>query len=1619
MFSVPQAGLIGAFSVLTVLGGVAAYSFSPTVRSWLPFSQPVEAQEGVVSEGGGSESSVFAPELFFNVPSTFNSLLTAAVLAVEGDSTFAGAFEVAGNAEFFEDVVINGELVLRQNINGNGVNIDLQSGQVIASNLVYSVVAGSGVSVSGDQDLVITNSDKGSDQKIFKKIKVGDSTLEADNNSDEVRFSAGSGISLSLSGDEITIAGSNVSGWQRSGSIVALVTASDKVGIGTSTPTNALEIAANVDGMSGLTFTNLTSSATAGIGGGKVLTVDSGGKVILVQDQTGDTPDAEDVLPSAVNGGTLYFNGLNWVSSTNLFHDGGSVGISNDNPLARLHVNTNSAATRGLIVQGYTGQSANLQEWRDENGSVASYIDHNGIFNGTANVSGTINPGITTGSVFFQGASALAGDSSNFFWDNSNKRLGIGTASPTNKLTVTGNLNVLRLAGTDGHTIDFRADGSDAIVTATGQNSFQIYSNLGWIIAQRNGNTGYGAMVLSSSQAGRVEYSGGAADSSYMGFFTKASAGNSTEKMRITGLGNVGIGDTSPASLFTVGTNDAFQVDASGNTSTTGNLAVNGNTTLGDASGDTLTINSTAVSTPNNLNFDSNTLMIDATNNRVGIGTASPGYALDVVGDINTNGKVFFGNGFGRLQTTGSSAMLYGYTNYDVVLGPNNGVAALTAKASGYIGIGTTSPTALLHAATTSTTFPTNGMGYFDWSPTSATTSTGDLFSLNIGANGTVGKLFNVKNNGSSVFSVSQTQITHNVPTQFLAAGDVSFGYDLLLTNSTASYLRSYAPMYLEAGDSTGNLDLTLRTWGVGDVIADMGGNFQLQSADPALVFNTSTATDTDFWMGVTEDANGVDDDLFQLGKGTVVGTTPYMTMTSTGNVGIGTAAPTARLEFSGDGTNSIARWHYQSTQVGSIDPFGKLTVGRDDNNPGAGLFVTNDANFWGNVKGVVIRPSSSQTVNQFEIQDSSGTGLSAFDVNGNLGIGTTAPGAKLEINIATLSNIGLLLKSTDNSTTKNLQEWQNSSGGKIGYVSFAPSTSGKLYIAGADTSTTNGIVIDGYYGISVGNVDRSNALLSGGKLLLSSGGTATSGIVLDDAGSVGAPRYISNIFETKIAGTATIGFTSAGAAVFNEQANDADFRIEGDTNANLFFVDASTDRIGIGTAVPGQELTVNGDIQLSNNTGHYYGDYLTSFSSSSNELRMYTGGGSANLNAVNSIYFNIDSDNNATNNNIIFGKDSLGIAPTELMRIQENGNVGIGTTDPGSNKLYVAGDFEVTGACTGCSSDSRLKTNVETISGSSLTKLLTLKGVTFDWSDNEKAKNHPGRQIGVIAQDVEAVFPELVGTDSRGYKFVRYDHLIAPTIEAIREQQTQLISLNGQVLQVNSTLSTLQVNSNGSLTPSPDEQLATRVAALEQQVADLTAGKTVNEQGQFEATGLIPGIARWLNNSWTFLATVVFTKSATFEDTATFDKPLAQSQDAVGSIVIPAATDSARISFADAYERAPFVTLTPVSRAVNGYVVDEVSADGFTIRLAQTLEQEVMFNWMAVMSSVAEAPAGLPGVMGVQSPGAGGNSGSGANGQIIPVSIPLASPSPSPTSLFDLSDPTTPSSSGSADLRL
>jgi hypothetical protein len=115
---------------------------------------------------------------------------------------------------------------------------------------------------------------------------------------------------------------------------------------------------------------------------------------------------------------------------------------------------------------------------------------------------------------------------------------------------------------------------------------------------------------------------------------------------------------------------------------------------------------------------------------------------------------------------------------------------------------------------------------------------------------------------------------------------------------------------------------------------------------------------------------------------------------------------------------------------------------------------------------------------------------------------------------------------------------------------------------------------------------------------------------------------------------------------------------------------------------------------------------------------------------------------------------------------IVNNGNVGIGTTAPGE-KLDVNGNVRASAFL--YSSDRNLKTDISNIENA-LNKIISLQGVNFKWKDSGKAS------LGLIAQDVEKVFPELVTTDKNtGLKSLEYGNLTAALIEAVKQQQTEI----------------------------------------------------------------------------------------------------------------------------------------------------------------------------------------------------------------------------------------------------
>jgi hypothetical protein len=95
--------------------------------------------------------------------------------------------------------------------------------------------------------------------------------------------------------------------------------------------------------------------------------------------------------------------------------------------------------------------------------------------------------------------------------------------------------------------------------------------------------------------------------------------------------------------------------------------------------------------------------------------------------------------------------------------------------------------------------------------------------------------------------------------------------------------------------------------------------------------------------------------------------------------------------------------------------------------------------------------------------------------------------------------------------------------------------------------------------------------------------------------------------------------------------------------------------------------------------------------------------------------------------------------------------------------------------------SDSRLKENVTPIVNP-IEKISQIGGYTYDWIPMEGIHENEGHDVGVIAQEIEAILPEIVTTRDNGYKAVKYERLVALLIECVKEQQNQITNLENKI---------------------------------------------------------------------------------------------------------------------------------------------------------------------------------------------------------------------------------------------
>ena len=130
-----------------------------------------------------------------------------------------------------------------------------------------------------------------------------------------------------------------------------------------------------------------------------------------------------------------------------------------------------------------------------------------------------------------------------------------------------------------------------------------------------------------------------------------------------------------------------------------------------------------------------------------------------------------------------------------------------------------------------------------------------------------------------------------------------------------------------------------------------------------------------------------------------------------------------------------------------------------------------------------------------------------------------------------------------------------------------------------------------------------------------------------------------------------------------------------------------------------------------------------------------------------------------------------------EVSSVSYTGNrIGINTSSPGTFNLAVSGTAAKTGGGTwSVFSDERLKHDITPMSGT-LDRLMKLRGYSYEYNA-EAVQNRlalPGRQIGLLAQEVETVFPDWVDRDSEGYRYVTERATTALMVEALRDMRNE-----------------------------------------------------------------------------------------------------------------------------------------------------------------------------------------------------------------------------------------------------
>jgi hypothetical protein len=390
------------------------------------------------------------------------------------------------------------------------------------------------------------------------------------------------------------------------------------------------------------------------------------------------------------------------------------------------------------------------------------------------------------------------------------------------------------------------------------------------------------------------------------------------------------------------------------------------------------------------------------------------------------------------------------------------------------------------------------------------------------------------------------------------------------------------------------------------------------------------------------------------------------------GNVGIGTTGPSTLLHVAGNSTfgNAVAATNVNMYINGVASKAARI------------VFQQSGVDKW------LLGNGSASENNKFELYNATGTVVLSVDpttsvstfgagvnvMNGNVGIGTTAPGARLDLSI--LSTDATTLPLSINKGTTNYVTVLNN--GKVGIGTTSPGE--KLVVAGnivtgigvAGTSAVRYGYANGYYNFSTRN--------SGNYWTLSRLGTGA-----DPSGEA----VSLDLMTVKYNGNVGIGTAAPGArldlSILSTDATTLPLSInKGTTN---YVTVLNNGNVGIGTTNPGEKLSVNGNIQIP--LGGVATRYITTdeTNTGTGKLVMQAGAGSATYGGAINLYAN----SHATKpGDVAIGLSAVAGAKfrvndagidggTDLLTVLRAGNVGIGTASPGEKLDIYQGNIGLT----------------------------------------------------------------------------------------------------------------------------------------------------------------------------------------------------------------------------------------------------------------------------------------------------------------------------------------------------